>query len=326
VKAHHNPTGGFRNPWPESTTMGLRGLLRWWRDRLRNPPPPDRVPSRARTASPAFERPRAGSQRLTVTWVGHSTFLLQLGGLNLLTDPIWSDRASPVAWAGPKRWVPPAVSFDDLPPIDLVLLSHDHYDHLDAQSVSRLAARDPDAHWFVPLGLSDFVRRLGVRGVSELDWWDQVVRGSLTLGCTPAQHFSGRRPWERDRSLWCGWSVATADRRLLFVGDTGYHPEFRRIGERFGPFDVVLVPVGAYEPRWFMQPVHMNPEEAIRACVDLRGATAQVAHCVPMHWGTFKLTDEPMDEPPRRARAAWDAARLPPERFWLLAHGESRAL
>jgi N-acyl-phosphatidylethanolamine-hydrolysing phospholipase D len=120
--------------------------------------------------------------------------------------------------------------------------------------------------------------------------------------------------------------VATVNRRLLFVGDTGYHPEFRRIGERFGPFDVVLVPIGAYEPRWFMQPVHMNPEEAIRACADLRGAAAEVACCVPMHWGTFKLTDEPMDEPPQRARAAWEAARLPPERFWLLAHGETREL
>lgn len=323
---HHNPAGGFRNPWPQSTTLGFGGMLRWWHDRLRNPPPPDAAQLLPHTVGPAFERPRAAPERLTMTWVGHSTFLLQLGGMNLLTDPIWSDRCSPVGWAGPRRWVPPGIPFDELPSIDVVLLSHDHYDHLDATSVTRLAARNPEARWFVPLGLAGLVRRLGVRAVSELDWWEQEAIASLTIGCTPAQHFSGRRPWQRDRTLWCGWSAATAGRRLLFVGDTGYHPEFARIGERFGPFDVILVPIGAYEPRWFMQPVHMDPEEAIRACVDLRGAAAEIAYCVPMHWGTFKLTDEPMDEPPRRAREAWDSARLPRERFWQLAHGESRAL
>ncbi|HMA44758.1 MAG TPA: MBL fold metallo-hydrolase [Gemmatimonadales bacterium] len=300
----------------------IGGLLRWWFvERVRNPPPPDPDPATFPQAEPRFALPRASEESLLVTWVGHSTFLLQIGGLNILTDPIWSTRASPVPGLGPRRLLAPGIPFDTLPPIDAVLQSHDHYDHLDDLTVCRIEARDPGARWFVPLGLAPFLRRRGVHEIVELDWWQEAQLGSLSIGCTPAQHFSGRTPWRRDRTLWCGWSVAAANRRLLFAGDTGYHPEFARVAQRFGPFDLALLPIGAYEPGWFMRPVHMNPEDAVAAARDL--GTPRV---VPMHWGTFKLTDEPLDEPPQRALAGWCAAGLPVERFWQLAHGETREL
>jgi N-acyl-phosphatidylethanolamine-hydrolysing phospholipase D len=302
--------------------------LRWWRDRLRNPPPADPDPSEFALARPTFEWPTAPVNRLTLTWVGHSTFLVQIGGLNILTDPIWSTRASPFPWMGPRRVVPPGIPFDQLPPIDVVLQSHDHYDHLDDLTVCRLEARNPGAQWMVPLGVGSFLRRRGVHEIAEFDWWQEARRGPLAIGCTPAQHFSGRTPWGRDQALWCGWSVATADRRLYFAGDTGYHPEFAAVGKRFGPFDVVLLPVGAYEPRWVMRTVHMNPEEAIRAFQEIQqvGLAHGPTRLVPMHWGTFKLTDEPLDEPPYRALLAWQAAGLAREQYCQLTHGETLTL
>ena len=270
--------------------------------------------------------PRAPGDALGVTWVGHSTFLVQAGGLNVLTDPMWSHRASPIPWAGPKRIVPPAVAMRALPPIDIVLLSHNHYDHLDVASVRALARQHPDAQWVTPLGLSDFVRRHGVRLVRELDWWAETSAGAAVIGCTPAQHFSARGLGDRAATLWCGWTVVAGGQRIYFAGDTAYHPEFRKIGETFGPFDVSLMPIGAYEPRWFMRSVHMNADEAVQAFRDVAGAHPAHARQVMVggHWGTFRLTDEAVDEPPVRAREAWTAAGLPPDDLWVLAHGETR--
>ncbi len=223
----------------------------------------------------------------------------------------------------PPDPVPAGVALEALPPIDAVLLSHNHYD-LDVPTVRRLAQRHPQARWIVPLGLGEFLRRRGAQPVRELDWWEEARVGDVVFGCTPAQHFSARGLGDRSRTLWCGWSVAAPARRLFFAGDTGYHPEFTRIGERFGPFHAALLPIGAYEPRWFMQPVHMNPEESVGAFRDLtRGHSAVM---VPMHWGTFRLTDEPLDEPPRRVARAWREAGFPPDDLWLLAPGETRAL
>ena len=264
-----------------------------------------------------------------VTWVGHSTFLVQIGGLNVLTDPMWSERASPIAWAGPRRLVPAAVSIDTLPPIDLVLLSHNHYDHLDVRSVRRLAERHPDALWVTPLGLSDFVRRHGVRTARELDWWQETSIDGGVIGCAPAQHFSARGLGDRGATLWCGWTVTVVGQSLYFAGDTAYHPDFAKIGEAFGPFDVSLLPIGAYEPRWFMQRVHMNAGEAVQAFRDV--SSAHPGHrgrrvMVGGHWGTFRLTDEAVEEPPVRAREAWRAASLPPDDLWVLAHGETRTI
>ena len=325
--AHHRPGGGFRNLSPEAAPHGFGALLRWVLvERFVHPPPKDPDPSVFRRAAPSFEHPRAGDDRLAVTWVGHSTLLVQIDGLNVLTDPMWSERASPVSFAGPRRWVPPAIEFDELPPIDIVVLSHNHYDHLDAPTVRRLIARAPEARWLAPLGVADFVRARGASQVEELDWWEERAIGSLRFTCTPAQHFSARGLGDRNRTLWASWSIAGARHRFHFGGDTGYHDGFAEIAERTGPFDVVALPIGAYEPRWFMGPVHMNPDDAVRAFTRIRASDGRPTVMVPIHWGTFKLTDEAMDEPPRALLRAWQRARLSRDDLWLLAHGETRTL
>ena len=328
---HHADGGRYRNPWPNSTLqLRLSGMLRWQLDRLTKPLPAQPDPSVFRSVTPAFARPRASEGRVVITWVGHASFLLQVGGLNVLTDPVWSERASPVRFAGPRRWAPPGIPFDALPPIDAVLISHNHYDHLDDATVRQLVSREPGARWLVPLGLAPFLRARGAGQVEELDWWQETRVGGLVIGCTPAQHFSARGFGDRDKTLWCGWSLASGPRRVFFAGDTGYHPVFGAIAERSGPFDVALLPIGAYQPRWFMRPVHMNPEEAVQALRDLvaagPGVMGRRTVMVAMHWGTFKLTDEPMDEPPLRAKRAWQAAARAQEDLWILAHGESRTL
>lgn len=329
--AHHRSEGGFRNPWLRERSARFGGFLRWvLLERPFKQLPPDPDPSVFPVVEPRLVYPRADGAAMTVTWVGHATVLLQLGGLNIVTDPMWSERASPVGFAGPRRWVRPGVSFAQLPPIDVVLLTHNHYDHLDARSVRELAERFPEACWLVPLGLAEFVRRRGARKVEQLDWWNETEVGDLRAACVPAQHFSGRGLADRNATLWCGWTLTKGERRVFFAGDSGYHPEFRVIGERYGPFDVTLLPVGAYEPAWFMQPAHMNPEEAVRVFCEMNGNRDGPPYnrriMVPIHYATFKLTDEPLDEPPERTRQAWLRAGLPPENLWVLAHGETRAL
>jgi len=314
----------YENPWPDGAlNTRLRDFLRWRVERWQKPRAPDVDPMSLPRAAPQYHVPRAPADLVTITWVGHATFLIQIGGLNLLTDPMWSPRASPIPGIGPKRLVDAAVPFAALPPIDIVLQSHDHYDHLDDRTVCRLEATNPGAHWIVPRGLKRFLKHRGVLEVIELEWWQETSIDTVTFGCTPAQHFSGRTPWGRNSTLWCGWSVAAPGGRLLFAGDTGFHPDFAKIAARYGPFDVALLPIGAYDPRWFMRPVHMDPEEAVRAAQDLG---APPPRFVPMHWGTFLLTDEPLDEPPERARTAWQAAGLPDDRYWQLAFGETRTL
>jgi N-acyl-phosphatidylethanolamine-hydrolysing phospholipase D len=304
---------------------GFGSLLKWMLvHRTTRPRPKDPDPSVFPRVRPAFVTPRAPASQLTVTWVGHASLLIQLGGRNILTDPMWSERASPASFAGPRRWVAPAIAFEQLPPLDVVLLSHNHYDHLDSTTVRRLAASQPEAAWVLPLGLATFVRKRGVRAdaVIELDWWQERRVASVHVAATPAQHFSSRGIGDRGATLWCGYALrADTGRRVFFAGDTGFHPEFGAIGERYGPFDVALLPIGAYEPRWFMRYVHMNPEEAVEAFRALNARSM-----VPIHWGTFKLTDEAMDEPPVRARAAWQAAGLPGDGYRQLAHGETLTL
>lgn len=275
-----------------------------------------------RLAAPSFQAPRATPGTLSATWIGHATLLLQVGDKNILTDPMFGERASPVSFAGPRRWVSPGVALADLPPVDVVLLSHNHYDHLHVGSIRALANRWPDAQWFVPLDVDRLVGRAGVAAVTVMDWWDGAVCDGLDIMATPAQHFSSRTHADRDRTLWCGFTISTDQFSVYFAGDTGYFPEFGKIADRSGPFDLALLPIGAYEPRWFMRPVHMNPEEAVRAFVDIGGRAGGIMGGI--HWGTFKLTDEPMDEPPRRARAAWAGAELPEERLWIPRHGETK--
>ena len=324
----------FTNPWPgDQAPHGVRDILRWSRERAALPWSVRAELPAFRRATSAFHLPRAPRDLVTATWIGHSTVLVQLGGLNILTDPVWSKRASPFRGIGPRRVVPPGSTLESLPPLDIVLLSHNHYDHLDARTVRRLARLHPDAHWMTPLGLAPLLRRFGVRTLSELGWWDETTVARAHVACTPARHFSARGFTDRMRTLWSGWTVRVADRALYFAGDTAYHPEFAAIGQRYGPFDIVLLPIGAYDPRWFMQRVHVDPEEAVRAYLDVSGDSLDANGSVRpprialgIHWGTFKLTDEPMDEPPKRALAAWRAAGLPEEELWILKHGETREL
>jgi N-acyl-phosphatidylethanolamine-hydrolysing phospholipase D len=323
-RMHHAPDGTYRNPWLDGQVRRFSSVLRWWWQRTFRGVPADPDPAAFPLGTPAFRNPRAPAGVLTVTWIGHATMLLQIGGRNVLTDPVFGERASPVGFAGPRRWVAPGVALDALPPIDAVVVSHNHYDHLQMESVRGLAARFPAASWLVPCGLKPLLRRGGATEVLELDWWESARIDGLTITATPAQHFSGRGFTDRNHTLWCGFAVSGGGCRVFFPGDTAYHPEFSLIGERCGPFDLALFPIGAYEPRWFMRPMHLDPDEAVRAFVDIGGKAAGVFGAI--HWGTFKLSDEPMDEPPRRARAAWDGAGLPHRRLWVPRHGETLEL
>jgi N-acyl-phosphatidylethanolamine-hydrolysing phospholipase D len=313
----------FINPGAPSLDTRFSSVLKWkFVDRPKRQPPAGPTPR----AQPAFVTPRGRPGVATVTWIGHSSFLVQLGAVNILTDPMWSDRASPVQWAGPKRLSPPGLPIEGLPPIDLVVQSHNHYDHLDDRTVRRLARAHPEARWAAPLGVGSFLRERGARHVTEHNWWDEIDVAGLRLSCAPAQHFSGRGLRDRNQSLWCGWALRDESTRVYFCGDSGYHGGFTEIGRRLGPFDIALMPVGAYDPRWFMKPVHMDPEESVTAFRDLHRShdTEAKGAFVPMHWGTFRLTDEPVEEPPALAREHWRRADLPGSNFWLLALGETK--
>lgn len=326
---HRSADGRFHNPWPGSIEHGPGSIVRWIVDRARR----GRLGFHARGAPPRAVAPllpvvRAAPGECRVTWIGHSSFLIQIGGLAVLTDPVFSDRASPVRFAGPRRLVPPGLALDALPPIDLVLQSHDHYDHFDVESIRALALRSPDAVWCAPLGLAARLRPLGVKHVTQCDWNDSAEPLAGTrVTCVPARHFSGRSLSDRNSSLWCGWVLASGSHRVYFVGDSALHPDFAAIGTRDGPFDAVLMPIGAYDPRWFMRAVHMDPEEAVDAFIALRSAhPAHASVMAAMHWGTFVLTDEPVDEPPRRARAAWTERGLDPDALWVFAPGETKVI
>ena len=314
--AHHRARG-FANTGAAAAPAGAWVRLRFFVGRMLATTFAPRRADLPRVASDlAALRGNPGAD--TVTWVGHSTLLIQLDGVNVLTDPHWSERASPVSVGGPGRVMPPGLAFEDLPPIHVVLISHDHYDHLDVDTVRRLAATHRP-RFLVPLGLKAWFAELGITEVEELDWWQhREVRG-LRVTAVPAQHFSGRTPWDRNRRLWAGWTVAGRAKRLYFAGDTAYWDGLREIGERLGPFDLAAIPIGAYLPEVIMKPAHTSPEEALRALGDVRGQ-----RLVPIHWGTFDLAEEPIAEPPRRLAAEGARLGLGADRVWLLKHGETR--
>jgi N-acyl-phosphatidylethanolamine-hydrolysing phospholipase D len=273
------------------------------------------VPRPGAVQSVPYDR-EAITRSPSLTWIGHSTFLVRMDGVTFLTDPMFSKRASPFSFAGPRRAVPPGVPFDALPALDFVLLSHDHYDHTDLPTVTRLAQRG--VRFVAPTGLGEWVRSAGGDAV-DLAWWKDTAIDGVRLHCVPARHFSGRSLSDRNRRLWAGWVVAGATRRLYFAGDTAYSRDLGAIGSRLGPIDLAAVPIGAYLPASIMKFVHTTPEEGLRVGLDV-GAKRIVA----MHFGTFDLTDEPLDEPPRRFLAEAERLGLGPDRAWVMKVGETR--
>ncbi|PSC74215.1 N-acyl-phosphatidylethanolamine-hydrolyzing phospholipase D [Micractinium conductrix] len=337
---HHRSTvtwwhGRFDNPWQAWEERSFAEVMRWNRERRKAGIPTDGYLEGNRNPTPAnweaafpmqpvdwaaLQAPPADA--VQATWVGHSTLLVQLEGLNFLTDPVFSERCSPVQWMGPRRVRPPAFTAHDprLPRIDAILLSHNHYDHLDSGSVKALNARfGEQLHWYVPLGLKTWFTKRGVRSVTELDWWQEAVHpgSAVRVALTPAMHWSMRSPLSRKDSLWGGWAVLGEKRRFWFAGDTGYSPElFPQIGERLGPFDLSAISTGAYEPRWFMKPQHTNPAEAVQIAQDVRSMRS-----VACHHATFCLTDEAMDEPSKLLPKEVAKAGLAADAFVSLRHG-----
>ncbi|MBI3181336.1 MAG: MBL fold metallo-hydrolase [Myxococcales bacterium] len=274
------------------------GPWREWTDAEPGPPPPQRV----------------GKGQLRVTFVNHATALIQMDEVNILTDPIWSERASPVSFAGPRRVRPPGIKFEDLPPIDAVLVSHNHYDHLDVPTLRRLA-REHRPHIVSGLGNKALFDSKGVAGATELGWWQSVaIKPGVRVSAVPAEHFSSRGLCDSDRTLWAGFVVEGEAGGVYFAGDTGQGPHFEQIRERLGPIRLALLPIGAFRPEWFMGPVHLSPVQAVQAHRTLEAGTS-----VGIHFGTFRLADDGEDEAPNLlAEARGDA------RFWLLGFGESR--
>ncbi len=282
----------FFNPGGPKAS-GLGGVLRW---KLSSRP--TRWPVWVNDVQPAHPLEKAADNEWRITYVNHATVLIQLPGCNILTDPVWAERASPVAWAGPKRHRSPGIRLADLPPIDLVLLSHNHYDHCETATLSYLARRHQPA-FITALGLQKLIARQGADSVQEMDWWNSVQFKNLTIHCVPAQHFSARSAWDRNRTLWCGFMIETGNKRIYFAGDSGYGGHFRQIYERVGNSRLAILPIGAYRPIWFMAPVHMTPAEAVQAHQDLEAELS-----VPIHYGTFQLTDEGIEEPVQELKQA----------------------
>jgi L-ascorbate metabolism protein UlaG (beta-lactamase superfamily) len=305
----------FYNPHDGSSRPGA-GLIQWlmnrkpgswreWIDAAPGPIPPDRVSEGA----------------LRATFIGHSSVLIQMDGINILCDPIWSKRASPISWLGPKRHRPPGILFAQLPKIDLVLKSHDHYDHFDVPTLRRVASQWKP-NFAVPLGVAQRLISKKIAAdsqIAELDWWQRAqFSESVRITAVPARHFSGRGLRDRNKTLWCGYVVETPSGAVLFAGDTGYGPHFAEIRARFPKIRLALLPIGAYRPQWFMGPVHISPSDAVRAHKELGAATS-----IGIHFGTFRLADDGEDEPVTDLQRALDLEkeRL---RFWILDAGEGR--
>ena len=255
----------------------------------------------------------------TVTWVGHATLLVQMDHVTFLTDPIWSDAASPVAFMSPRRYVEPGLALEDLPKIDFVVISHNHYDHLDLPTLKALAIRNPDTRFLVPLGNADLLKKNKIERVEEFDWGDSIRMGDVSVYCLPSRHWSKRSLNDDRKALWSSWAIRGLERNFYFGGDTGYFKGFSMIAEALGPFDLVAMPIGAYEPSEMMRESHMTPEEAVQAAIDL-----DADNTLAIHFGTFDLSDEPVDEPPARFLAAAEKIGLTSEKAWVLQIGETR--
>ncbi|WP_340599164.1 MBL fold metallo-hydrolase [Bdellovibrio sp. GT3] len=313
-KIPHRGKDGFLNNYDNSPK---ESVLKWYWERWTTSFPED-DPAGAPTVTAdmnAINHP-AG---LTITWLGHSAMLVQLDGMNILTDPSLSERVSPFSFIGPKRYGKLPIEIEHLPAIDVVVISHNHYDHLDLPSLRKLnMLNQGKTRFLVPLGNKELLAKEGIINVAEYDWWTGEKVGAVQFTFAPAQHWTTRTRFDLNQTLWGGWMIKGATRQVYFVGDTGYSPDFRDIRQRLGAVDVALIPIGAYAPRWFMQKQHNDPAEAVLIHQDL-GAQFSL----PIHWGTFKLSDEPMSEPPVKLKEALQSAKLPSTVFPVLNRGET---
>ncbi len=334
LKSNRTATG-FRNNYPQPE----RGSFwKWqWERITQGLPRPPANDYQFPVVKPDLAWLKSNHTRPSVTWIGHATALIQMGGKNVLTDPMFSERASPFSFLGPRRKVPLPVQIAELPHIDLVVISHNHYDHLDRSSVEQLNLQAGGPPLFlVPLGLRDWFANLGITNVREMDWWDKTSLENLDIYFVPAAHWSARGPFDRSETLWGGWVLQSVQMApgndvpaaaqaepfsVYFAGDTGYSKDFRDIGERFGRFDLALIPIGAYAPRWFMQNQHVDPAQAVLIHEDVRAKRS-----IGIHWGTFELADEALDEPPQELARALREARLPLDQFITLKHGQTLKL
>lgn len=302
--------GRFINPW-DHQGHGVGDILRWklgslLKRRKAHEPEAMALPQCLRLDASILQLPTDESWR--ATWLGHSSFLVQSRAISLLIDPIFADYCSPVPLPQLRRKTAAPCRVADLPKIDAVMLTHSHYDHLDIQTLRQLGT---ETRLITPQGHARWLAKKGFRNVTEIPWHGvHAISDKVTITATPAQHFTARSLWDRDLGHWCGWLIQDAHSKLWHAGDTGYCPAFHEIGERHGPIDFGMIPIGAYDPRDIMQAMHMNPEEAVEAFIE-----SGCRRAVAMHWGTFKLTDEPMGEPPLRLSAALEARNIAAEKF-----------
>ena len=328
TKKHHRPDG-FNNNYIDNWRENQPSFFAWQRARWTTTLPAQDA-SRVKVVTPDLAYLKANTRDVSVTWIGHATALWQLGGLNILTDPHFSQRAAPLSFAGPQRDVPLPVQLADLPRIDVVLISHNHYDHLDAptvQALNRQAGGPP--LFIVPLGMDLWMKAEGVTNVQRMDWWERFTvrapQGEVSIHFVPVQHWSSRTPWDRNATLWGGFVaqavVDGAPYSMFFTGDTGYSKDFADIGVKFGGFDFSQIAVGCYLPRWFMQEQHINEEEAVKIHLDVKSKLS-----MGVHWGTFRLCDDPIDAPIDELPKARKKLGVDDAAFVLFALGQTRVL
>ncbi len=296
--------------------QGLSGVFKWMSNRKHEP---WKIQHNVSHGAKPPERVGRGSR---ITFVNHSSFLIQVDGINILTDPVWSERVSPFSWAGPKRMRPPGIRFEDLPKIDLILLTHNHYDHLDLPTLTSIY-RKHQSKIVTSLGVKAFLESRNIDNATELDWWETFkFNDSILIESVPAQHFSSRGMFDRDATLWCGFVIRRPGGNIYFVGDTGYHPNiFKEIGERCAPIDVAIVPIGAYKPEWFMSPIHVSPAEAVQIHSDIQSRLS-----IATHFGTFPLADDTLEDPIFGLQQALKEKGISPESFIVPKEGEGIAL
>ncbi len=321
--APYNPeTGRFENPYcDEDEKPGISDMIRWKFSYHLLQKPFITDDYRYEVIPPEYVNPPERFHGSMMTWVGHSTFLIQVDGVNILTDPVWSERVGFFGGKiGHQRYTPPGIPWEKLPPIDVVVISHSHFDHLDKATVTRLND-DFKPVFLIPMGVKEIVEEWGVGSVHEFHWWESYRFGSVEFIATPAQHQSQRSLTDKNTTLWSGWGILASDVTFYFAGDTGYFEGFTKIRNRLGPIDVAMLSIGAYEPRWYNGAYHLDPDEALRAFEDLNAR-----YFAAMHWGTFDQAEELLGDPPKALRSHAARRNIDPETIWIFAFGESRAV